>query len=479
MSTPVPNVPVFVVVGNVNQGKSSVVAALTENEAIPIDRYPGTTRHSGTYVFRAGERELFRIVDTPGFQEARAALAWLSARAASAAERRSAVEAFVAEHRKGPRFVDEVELLEPILGGAGILYVVDGSSRFQPANEAEMEILRWTGQPGMALINRIKANDHAAEWRPILEQFFNIVREFDAHRAGFQGRVDLLRGFGELRADWRAPIDEAVRAVQDDWETRRRRAAEVIAEATAAALGHVELRRLREGDDEKAARDELVTAWRDALRKSERDARTEVERIFRHEGLERLEGEVEVLAHDLFSDTTWKLFGLTRTQLTAYAAFAGAAVGGVVDAFTLGASFLTGAGIGAVVGAGAAWFGGTEIARAWGSGGGLARALLPGETGRFLAMGPVTSARFAWVFVDRALLHYRAVRDRSHARRDALEVETGPDGKAGLAASLPGEPRKALDEALRGVMRAAAKGGGAGEARRKLAKAVEGVLRVV
>ena len=78
----VTEIPLFVVVGNVNQGKSSVVAALSENETIPIDSYPGTTRRSGTYVFKAGDRELFRIVDTPGFQRPRQVLAWLRGRGA-------------------------------------------------------------------------------------------------------------------------------------------------------------------------------------------------------------------------------------------------------------------------------------------------------------------------------------------------------------------------------------------------------------
>ena len=83
-------------------------------------------------------------------------------------------------------FGDEVALLEPILDGAGILYVVDASSHLEPSNEAEMEILRWTGQPAMALINRVRRRDHAAEWRPTLTQFFHIVREFDAHGAMFR-----------------------------------------------------------------------------------------------------------------------------------------------------------------------------------------------------------------------------------------------------------------------------------------------------
>ena len=91
------HVPVFVVVGNVNQGKSSIVAALVENETVPIDSYPGTTVQSGTYVFRSGERELFHIVDTPGFQEPRRVLAWLQERARNPGERVAAGHAFELE----------------------------------------------------------------------------------------------------------------------------------------------------------------------------------------------------------------------------------------------------------------------------------------------------------------------------------------------------------------------------------------------
>jgi hypothetical protein len=55
-----------------------------------------------------------------------------------------------------------------------------------------MEILRWTGRPRMALVNRIGAGNHVEEWKKALGQFFSIVREFDANRAGFDDRIRLL-----------------------------------------------------------------------------------------------------------------------------------------------------------------------------------------------------------------------------------------------------------------------------------------------
>jgi hypothetical protein len=64
----------------------------------------------------------------------------------------------------------------------------------------------------------------------------------------------------------------------------------------------------------------------------------------------------------------------------------------------------------------------------------------------------VNNARYAWVLVDRAFVHYRAVRDRSHARRDALGRN---EVASGIAAELPRAWRDPLDAALRRVMKEA------------------------
>ncbi len=457
--------PRFVVVGNVNQGKSSVVAALTEDVAVPVDSYPGTTRRCAEYVFSANGEPLFRLVDTPGFQRARQVLAWLQPRAANAAERPAALRAFVGAPGAAAEFPDEVELLRPILDGAGILYVVDASSPVEPANEAEMEILRWTGQPAMALLNRVRGRDHSAEWRPVLTQFFHIVREFDAHHARFPERTALLRGFREIRPEWSGSIDRAVAAMEREWHDRTRRAVTVLVDLLTTALAHVEREPLPEGADETPVRAKLDDAYRGAHRKLEADARARIEAIHRHPGLGSGDAEIELLASDLFSETTWRLFGLTRAQLVRNGAAVGAVTGGAIDLMVGGLSLLAGTAIGAASGAVLGYVAGTRIASVWSNASGVARALFPGDTGRFLAMGPVTSARYAWVLLDRALVHYRAVRDRSHARRGPLAP--GERG-AGIVTTLPTPQRDALGKALARVLKDARAGRSDPDTRRAL-----------
>ena len=119
--------PVFAVVGHPNKGKSSIVATLSQNDAIAIALEPGTTRQQQRYPMTVDQQLLYTLVDTPGFQRPRRVLQWLEAHSVSASDRPETVRAFVREHEGDTRFVDECELLKPIIEGAGIIYVVDGS----------------------------------------------------------------------------------------------------------------------------------------------------------------------------------------------------------------------------------------------------------------------------------------------------------------------------------------------------------------
>src|SRR5688572_23945165 len=213
------------------------------------------------------------LVDTPGFQRARRALEWMRERETHAGAHRAVVEAFVAEHAGTARFPDECELLRPILDGAGILYVADGARPYGPDFEAEMEILRWTGQPSMALINPIGGDAHVGEWRAALSQYFKIVRVFDAHAASFEARLDLLRGFGELAEEWRAPLASAVAAIAEERGRVHTRVARAIAALLADELSYVAARRVPAGTDPEELRGALEREWKDALRAREREAR--------------------------------------------------------------------------------------------------------------------------------------------------------------------------------------------------------------
>lgn len=420
-------VPAFAVVGRVNKGKSSVVSTLIEDDSVRVDKEPGTTRVCTRYHFRADDgRVLCDVIDTPGFEEATRALTWLRDREKTAADRPGLVARFVEAFRDSGEFADECALLEPVIAGAAVLYVVDASLPYRANYEAEMEILRWSGRPGMALINRIGGDDHIEEWRRALAQYFSVVRVFDAHRSGFEERLALLTAFREIDETARNAIDEAISVLEGDWERRRARSAYAIARLIAEALSHVEEHALGDLDSVERHRSGWEKDFLESLRRRERAERREVETLYRHERLERSEDALERADFDadLFADESQRVFGLDTWQLVRAGAVGGAAIGGTIDAATLGHSFLAGSVIGGILGGAAAYWGGKRAAEI--------RVLGQSVGGRVAVVGPIRDANFPWILLDRALLHYESVVRRAHAQRDVLALAR-TEGKVGAS----------------------------------------------
>jgi hypothetical protein len=437
-----PDAPALAVVGCVNMGKSSIVATLVEDDAILVAPEAGSTTECAAYDLRLGEDAVFTLIDTPGFQNARRALAWiedwLQAHQQERATPTAAVRAFHAEMKKNPAFAHEVKLLGPILHeGAGVLYVVDGTQPYLPRYEAEMRILAMTGAPRMGVINlHAESSPHVEEWEEALRPWFKVVR-FDAHGSDPEARLRLFASFRGVDDAWAPVVDEALARLRKEREARHDLAAAAIAHLLIDALG------MKEEAPVETNRDAQVKALADKLfeRLREREARErrEVEALYRHHHLHRSEDALALLDKDLLDTEQWRLMGLSARQLAGAGAAAGAVAGGVLDASVGGASFFAGTLVGAAVGGlGAVW-----------SAQGLAKVRVLGSPlgGRRLQVEAPTTPQFPFVLLDRALLHWRMVAGRAHARRDALDVRPAEEA-SGVVADLPASARKSLTQKL-------------------------------
>lgn len=411
-------VPVFAIVGHPNKGKSSIVATLARDDNVAISPLPGTTVENREYPMAIDGETLYVLIDTPGFQRARAALEWMQAQPGTSVDRPDIVRRFVNAHRDAPHFAAECSLLTPVLEGAGILYVVDGSRPFGQEYEAEMEILRWTGQPSLALINMIGDTDYSQEWRNALGQYFRIVRVFDALTADFDKRVQLLLAFGQIREDWRQPLEQAVRTLESERDERRSLSARLIAETLSAMITHTRERRVTGTQSERTVSETLRQAYKQDLAAMEQKSRSEIEQIYDYRHLERNENVIQLLDEDLFASETWSLFGLTRQQLIATGGLGGAAAGGTIDVAVGGHSLMMGAGLGALIGGVSAWMTADRV--------GDIRVLGQPLGGRTLRVGPMRNINFPYVVLGRALLHHRMIEDRTHALRTPLELHQQP-----------------------------------------------------
>jgi hypothetical protein len=416
--------PSFAVVGRPNKGKSSIVATLSRDDSVYIDQRSGSTRRTQEFPMQVGSDTLYVLYDTPGMQRARAVLGWLEQHSSDAASRPATVRRFVEEHHDDPRYLDECEMLRPILAGAGIIYVVDGSCPYGAEYEPEMEILRWTGNPSLALINPIQDESYIEEWKNGLSQYFRTVRVFDAHHAEFRKQLDLLELFGHLDEAWREPLDRAVEALQLERDQQHRASATLIADLIVLCLTHSDSQAVVDGVPQAPVRTALLAKYRATLSKAERRCRSQVEEVFYYQHLQRHESAMELNESDLFNVENWYLWGLSKNSLLVVAATSGALVAGsaglAVDAATGG---LLG-GMGTVMsGLGGALLSGAGAWKYAESIGDITVKGIP-TGGQRLTMGPSPNLNFPFVVLGRALEHHRMLARRTHAHREVMQLDS-------------------------------------------------------
>jgi hypothetical protein len=441
-------VPEFAVVGRVNMGKSAVIATLLEiddNEVLRVSPTPGETTRCQTHKVVFGRKECVRFIDTPGFSRPVEAMREIQRIHGEGTPGSESLRKFV--EAKGEDYADEKRLLEPLLAGAGVLYVVDPGKPLRDDFLAEMEILRWTGRPRLALLNVREDVDRAREelWREKLGSAFNLVRTFDAHRAKFEQRLVLMKALLEIEERHRDKLEETISLIEMEWDDRRNEAAEVVREFLAEAL---ELRvgvRIEDEDERMPTRrkrkeEDLREKFFERLNKLEKSCFSKLLGIYRHHLLKVESGAESFRDIDLESEEVWKKWGLSRGQLTLVAAATGAAGGVAVDAATGFFSHGIFTAVGGLGGAGAAWFKGGMLPDLKVD---LREGLKfsTGET-KELVMGPPGNANFPWILLDGVLVRYGRLLERAHGRRD-VEILAGGE-EEGFTKHFPPERRKLL-----------------------------------
>jgi hypothetical protein len=438
--------PVFAVVGRINEGKSSIIAALVEDDAIKIGPEPGTTKYCQSYFLKHAGESLLEIIDTPGFQEPEAMLAWLKEHDHGIAARPETVRKFVETFAGTGRFDDECELLKPILSGAYIIYVADGSHPFRPSYEAEIEILRWTGVARLALINKIEESDFVAEWQQVLGQYFNFIRVFDAHGVTFAQRLELLRAMQVLDAAMKDSLERAIQLLSLIRDDKTQQAAQIISSLIIDSLTLVHSYPMSETQSfSDLKRLEFAGAYYRDFSERELKARRTIERLYKFQHLDSQESALkkEIFNEDLFSDTTWQFLGLSKLQLIAAGTATGAATGAVIDASVGGHSFLLGTVIGSVAGLASSAFLSVKAP---------SQKVVGIEIcGLQVIVGPIDfkkAPNFPWIVLDRALLHYQSLMSRTHAARYTLDLSDDAL-RPGLVATMNSETKGRFRELFR------------------------------
>jgi hypothetical protein len=401
-------VPEFAIVGHPNEGKSSVLSTLAEDDSVRISATPGETVVCQPFPVLIDGREIIRFVDTPGFQHPREILHQLQNLQADTG---NIITALRKKNADNPELRQDMELLLPLTQGAGIIYVVDGSRPVRSVDRAEMEILRLTGLPRMAILNsKDPDTDYLEQWKEEFRKTFNVFRLFNAHRATYAERIALLESLKHIDQDRQATLDTVIAAFKKDWAQRNLSCAGIITDMLAECLSYTLVRNLVDAADEERLQADMRQAYEKNIRKIESRAYLRIRSLFKHNIFNYDLPTQSILHEDLFSDSTWKFLGLSRNQQIAVASLGGAGIAAALDAATLGTSFGLFSVLGGLAGATWAALGGKALAET------KVLGIPLGE--RKMQIGPVKSIQFLYILLDRSLIYYSHIINWAHGRRD-------------------------------------------------------------
>jgi len=416
-------IPEFAVLGHPNEGKSSVVSTLTEDDRIKVSRIPGETVVSKRYTVTIDGEEIIRFVDTPGFQVPRQTLAWFKAYDGDPSK---IVDQFIDTHKNDPFFGDECELLSPVARGAGIIYVVDGSRPVRDDDLAEMEILRLTSRARMAIINsKTDKKDYTSDWQLEFRRHFNSIRLFNSNTANFTERIKMLESLKAIDQEWEPVLSRVILAFKKDWQKRNRLVTALMVQTIEKSLLFTVFEAVTPSSDQEEIKERLNKRYQIHIKKTEKQMFKKVRTLFKHHLFEYQLPDYSILKHDLFSKQTWELLGLTKEQLSAAGAVIGGTMGAVIDVAAAGITFGVFTAIGGVLGAGSALFSGKKMTRKKTAG-----IRFGGDK---LQLGPNKNPQFLYILMDRALIYYSHIINRPHGRRDLSDPSGKTEDKKGYS----------------------------------------------
>ncbi len=404
--------PKFVVVGHPNKGKSSIVSTLTLNDTIAISPTPGTTKVARSFYLKKGNKIYYELIDTPGFQRPRKLLKWLkSFGELSALDRPKLIEKFLSEKCSGDEFKDECELLKPIMENGAIIYVVDASKPYSSEYEYEMEILRYTAKPSLAILNYIGNEDYTKEWDAVLGQYFRIVKKFNPLNANLDEHIDLLEALSHVDIEHQKEIKEAIELLKEYNAQLKDEIAALISKYIKEQLQFKIVKSLTIFNNNEEA---LKKEFKEKIEAKERKLFDNIKRVLNFTKKD-FKVDAKELNYNIFSQKSQEIFGLKKEKLVLLSTISLATVGGAIDLAVGGHSFFLGSLIGAGIGFASAMYGYDEISK------------IKFISSQSVQIGPVEDINFGFILLNRAVTYANALLQTSHANQNEIEIKLNSD----------------------------------------------------
>ena len=166
------NAPTFVIIGKPNNGKSSIISALTFNDMVEVSQKVGTTVARASYSYIRDNKIICSFYDTPGFEMAKDIWRYIKNNSQNTYANNRILRNYIRENKDEDSKQKDIEILEAVLDSDFIVFMLNSSERFNKNTiGAELEIISFIKKPTLVLFNQKSDKDYTKEWEKELNKY--------------------------------------------------------------------------------------------------------------------------------------------------------------------------------------------------------------------------------------------------------------------------------------------------------------------
>ena len=337
--------PVFAVIGKPNNGKSTIISALTFDDRVKVADEIGTTKELAQYKYTYQGQEICSFFDTPGFENSKEIWRYIEKKKALEIPVKEIFREFIEEFEGDDFFKKDIHILQAIVQSDFVIFVVDISKRFNKNTGVhELRIIKELQLKTVVLFNQLqKEKDYSTQWREELEKFdltnIHTIDPLDSRYSNIEKIVHSLYSPKLNTFDTQEALENLLMAYKADFANKLESSAKKIASFLHEVL-KIEIKTTTDESEIQNAKERIKELI------NEKEAKTQKE-------LSQLWGYYEIEVEDKrehYDHKINKKIALSKKQKLLLDAMVGAVIGSAADLVIPGLGVTTGAGIGAGVG---------------------------------------------------------------------------------------------------------------------------------
>lgn len=225
----------FAVIGKPNNGKSSIISALTFDDRIKIADEIGTTKKSTKYSYKYNDEDVCSYFDTPGFENAIDIWSYIKKQKETTSSINQILQNYINEYENDSTTEKDREILKAIVQSDFLVFVINISDEFNlHVIGYELEILKELKKRTVILFNQVKENDnYLSQWEDELKKYgLDNPLKIDPLNSQHENIIKILTSLYSIDSEIydKQQLDNVIRTYKSHYNHNLTKSSELISE---------------------------------------------------------------------------------------------------------------------------------------------------------------------------------------------------------------------------------------------------------